>query len=88
MIPNYISLILQQAIGHFFKGWKEEDAPAILNPYKYLYTNDRSFDLYSEWSEFLLDREFVIIDALDNGASPDFWFNVEAEANYLIEQYA
>jgi hypothetical protein len=88
MIPNYLSLILQQAIGHFFKGWKEDSAPAILNPWKYGYTNDRSFDLYSEWSEFLLDREFGIMDALDNGAGYDFWYNLEAEAQHLIEQYA
>jgi hypothetical protein len=87
MIPEYIHPILRQAIGYFFDGWSSEEAPAILNPWKYGYTNDRLLDLYPEWSEFCLDREWSIRAALDNGASEEYWKNLEMECMFLIEQY-
>lgn len=80
--------ILRQAVGHFFKGWKEDDAPAILNPWKHNYTSNRQLDLYPQWSEFMLDREMPIVRALQG--SPDsetFWQELEDDAQSLISQY-
>lgn len=54
---NLIGDLLEQAIGVYFLNWKEEDAPMVLAPHKYRYTNNRGMSISSELSELLLDQE-------------------------------
>lgn len=54
---NLIGDLLEQAIGVFFLNWKEDDAPMVLNPYKYRHTDNRNMNIYPKLSELLLDEE-------------------------------
>ena len=65
-----------QAIGHFFYKWKEDSAPAIIDPYRNLYCDTRYGNAYSEFSAFLLDHEFAILEILNSDilATDDFRF--------------
>ena len=49
--------IAKEAVGHFMQSWKSDAAPMILNPYKYGYTENRTLDLYPDFSEIILDHE-------------------------------
>ncbi len=60
--PLYSELntVAQQAVGHFMQGWGEDAAPAILNPWKHNWTENRQLDLYPDFSELILDHEFSL----------------------------
>lgn len=61
-----LNWLAREAVGHFMLGWKEEDAPAIINPWKHRITEKRSLDLYPDFSELILDYEFALADMLDD----------------------
>lgn len=60
-----------QAVGHFMLGWGEEDAPAIINPWKHRYTDKRYLDQYPDFSELILDYEYSLASMLNGGELDD-----------------
>jgi len=76
--------IARQAVGHFIEGWGEDDAPAILNPWKHRYTENRQLDLLPEWSELCLDWEAPLRQALQAGGAQETFHDFNEAAKPII----
>ena len=86
---NQINQIAQQAVWHFIQGYKDGYAVgAIVDPWKYGYTQNRQLDLYPEWSELCLDYEFELVAALhDETAQHEFLEDFDARAELIIAKF-
>jgi len=77
---NNLEPIAKQAAWHFIQGIKDPyDVGAIVDPYKYRYTDNRELDLYPKWSELCLNYEFELTEALEN-PEKEYEFLVDFEA--------
>lgn len=66
-LEGRLSDIALEAVGHFMLGWGEDAAPSILNPWKHRITEDRSLDLYPDFSEIIMDNEMALGAMLRGG---------------------
>ena len=82
---DHLNDVAMEAVGHFFFGWGEEDAPHILAPYKYRLCNKQHGDAYSEFSSLLLDQETQVLQFLDGVTDKEFIDNLNRDCIEIFD---